>query len=435
MYNFTRTLKPIRDARSVSLLMPSRMASSQHSEVAPLQRFMGNQTSQRLFSINGPSLASLAGVDAAIQPKLTVNKPGDQYEQEADRVADQVMRNSEGKVQTQSEGVQAKGGRGGTLDGNSESRISGSRASGSPLAPAAQSFFESRMNHDFSGVRVHTDGHAAQMNQQLGAQAFTHQRDIYFAAGQYNPQSISGQRLLAHELTHVVQQRSRSRRIGAQGPGLSQAPVHVQRKLAMTGSAAHLARVLVVMNAGIDIRYQARFDSANQVEIVSSGNQGPPSPQQQYFTTRLRSLINEAGTTTVSVNSGSRTIVGSYAGSDIDIADIEALGIGLPGWDARAALLHELVEQREKQLGTTAAQRAYGSATTGAHGQGLAAELGMIGAVLESDSGLVGASANANGTMNGTRTVVFRYPTGTRYRVVVTLTSNNITNVVRTKLP
>ena len=64
------------------------------------------------------------------------------------------------------------------------------------------------------------------------------------------------------------------------------------------------------------------------------------------------------------------------------------------GWDARASLLHELVEQREKQLGTTAAQRAYGSETSGAHGQGLAAELGMIGASLESDTGLLGASTN-----------------------------------------
>lgn len=91
------------------------------------------------------------------------------------------------------------------------------------------------------------------------------------------------------------------------------------------------------------------------IEIVESGNQGPPTREQQFFTQRLRSLVGEAGTTKVNVTSGGTPIVGSYALSQIDIADIEALGIGQPGWDARAALLHELVEQRERQLGTTKA--------------------------------------------------------------------------------
>lgn len=59
----------------------------------------------------------------------------------------------------------------------------------------------------------------------------------------------------------------------------------------------------------------------------------------------------------------------------------------------------------------------------------------MIGATLESDTGLVKETANADGTVNGTRTVVFKYPDGTRYRVEVTLSHNNITGVTRTKLP
>jgi hypothetical protein len=59
----------------------------------------------------------------------------------------------------------------------------------------------------------------------------------------------------------------------------------------------------------------------------------------------------------------------------------------------------------------------------------------MIGATLESDTGLVKETANADGTVNGTRTVVFKYPDGTRYRVEVTLSHNNITGLTRTKLP
>jgi hypothetical protein len=65
---------------------------------------------------------------------------------------------------------------------------------------------EPRFGADFSGVRVHTDRESAQMNRELSAQAFTHGRDIYMGEGKYNPGSDAGKRLLAHELTHVVQQ-------------------------------------------------------------------------------------------------------------------------------------------------------------------------------------------------------------------------------------
>ena len=70
------------------------------------------------------------------------------------------------------------------------------------------------MGADFSGVRVHTGGEAHQLNEQLSAKAFTTGNDIFFRGGEYNPQSGSGQELLAHELTHVVQQSS-----GAVGGG------------------------------------------------------------------------------------------------------------------------------------------------------------------------------------------------------------------------
>jgi hypothetical protein len=62
------------------------------------------------------------------------------------------------------------------------------------------------MGVDFSGVNIHTDSKAVQMNQKLGAKAFTHGNDIYFKEGEFNPESNNGKKLLAHELTHVVQQ-------------------------------------------------------------------------------------------------------------------------------------------------------------------------------------------------------------------------------------
>jgi hypothetical protein len=87
-----------------------------------------------------------------------------------------------------------------------ESRLAGRKGSGAHLSPEVRAFMEPRFGADFSGVRVHTGAEAVQMNQELRAQAFTHGSDIYFADGKYDPGSSGGKQLLAHELTHVVQQ-------------------------------------------------------------------------------------------------------------------------------------------------------------------------------------------------------------------------------------
>lgn len=87
-----------------------------------------------------------------------------------------------------------------------ESQLNRTKGGGSALSKEVRSFMEPRFGHDFSQVRVHTDSEAVQMNRELGAQAFTHGSDLYFGAGNYNSGSSDGKQLLAHELTHVVQQ-------------------------------------------------------------------------------------------------------------------------------------------------------------------------------------------------------------------------------------
>ena len=87
-----------------------------------------------------------------------------------------------------------------------EDQLSDSKGGGSPLDSGTKSEMESGFGADFSGVRVHNDSNAVQMNQELGSQAFTNGNDIYFNEGKYNPDSESGKHLLAHELTHTVQQ-------------------------------------------------------------------------------------------------------------------------------------------------------------------------------------------------------------------------------------
>jgi hypothetical protein len=81
------------------------------------------------------------------------------------------------------------------------------RSPGRPLDPATRSVFEPRFGHDFSQVRVHADAKAAESAHAVNALAYTMGRDIVFAANQYTPRSFDGKRLLAHELTHVVQQQ------------------------------------------------------------------------------------------------------------------------------------------------------------------------------------------------------------------------------------
>lgn len=164
-----------------------------------------------------------------IQTKLTVNRPGDEQEQEADAVADKVMRmpetpsiqrkcakceEEEEKKQLQrkavSPGITPAAGSTGMVNASLNSRISSSRGSGHSMDSGTHSFMSGRFGADFSKVRIHTDNEAAKMNRELSARAFTIGSDIYFNQGEYQPSSREGKSLLAHELVHVQQQ----------GPGL-----------------------------------------------------------------------------------------------------------------------------------------------------------------------------------------------------------------------
>ncbi len=107
---------------------------------------------------------------------------------------------SEEKIQQKSEGPSANNAT--TL----QSQLNASKGRGNPLSKSTRNSMESAFGTDFSGVRIHTGSNAIQMSQDLNAKAFTHGSDIYFNQGNYNTGSSEGQHLLAHELTHTVQQ-------------------------------------------------------------------------------------------------------------------------------------------------------------------------------------------------------------------------------------
>jgi Domain of unknown function (DUF4157) len=147
-----------------------------------------------------------------LQTQLKIGEPGDKYEQEADRVADMVMRMPE-LEKTEDTVLQAKSVTDRPLQTTLGlgTQISALQSNGQPLDPATRAFMEPRLGYDLSPVRLHTDSQATEMAQALNAKAFTVGRDIVFAAGQYQPGTRTGQHLLAHELTHFIQQRGRQR--------------------------------------------------------------------------------------------------------------------------------------------------------------------------------------------------------------------------------
>ena len=167
---------------------------------------------------------------AAIQSKLTVGRPDDPYEREADAVAERasrprgdaggppritplVQRKSAAKDSPRLNGV--------------ESELRRRRGQGSPLPDATRTSMEERFGVDFSRVRIHADAAAHGLTARLDSLAFTQGSDIYFSGGRYRPGTEEGDRLLAHELTHVVQQ----------GGGAAGGVPHVQRE-GGEGSAA-----------------------------------------------------------------------------------------------------------------------------------------------------------------------------------------------------
>jgi hypothetical protein len=211
--------------------------------LSDLQRVLGNQGLQRMLA------------QRKIQAKLTVGAADDQYEQEADRVAKNVMSAGpasdnvqrvgpeddelqmkradiqrvgpeEDELQMKRADIQRIGEEEDELmmkradiqraevdmsgsfdvDENVEGQINSAKGGGQTLPDETQSFFESRFGQDFGDVRVHANSQADSLNRSVGARAFTNGADIFMRSNEYSPDTSSGRELLAHELTHVVQQ-------------------------------------------------------------------------------------------------------------------------------------------------------------------------------------------------------------------------------------
>jgi hypothetical protein len=211
------------------------VAQRRQGTVSRLQRAIGNQNALRF-----------------LQTKLAINQPGDRYEQAADRMADAVVQSEGGSTPCACESsgtpcTECASKKLQRMDANvahatpsstkqdaigadmrQEARgDAGTEApavvhevlteTGRPLDTGTRAFMEPRFGHDFSGVRVHTSALAEESARAVGARAYTVGRDIVFAGGEHAPENPLGRRLLAHELSHVVQQGAASGALHSDG--------------------------------------------------------------------------------------------------------------------------------------------------------------------------------------------------------------------------
>ncbi|HEX7330243.1 MAG TPA: DUF4157 domain-containing protein [Pyrinomonadaceae bacterium] len=168
----------------------------------------------------------------SLQPKLAVSQPDDPYEREADHIADRVMRmaappTEDSKLSFSHHAAQAAQRKCNHCEEEEENKLRRKPDSdgdssvapatavsdvlnqpGEPLDPSTRGFFEPRFGQSFDDVRVHTGARAGDAAQSVEARAFTLGTHVVFGRGQYSPHSEPSKRLLAHELTHVVQQRT-----------------------------------------------------------------------------------------------------------------------------------------------------------------------------------------------------------------------------------
>lgn len=219
---------PLEMLVSQATLDPKSLTPANASQ---LQRSIGNRAVNQLVNRTNlrqtshpPSIAiSLQRMltTRGIQAKLTVNAPGDHYEQEADTVAKQVVttintldvqkpatqrQEDDEQIMTKPMIQRVENGNGGIVNDTVERDIQQARGSGQSLTDNIRGPMEQAFGADFSRVKIHTDSKSNHLNKAVQAKAFTSGQDVFFRHGEYSPASKNGQELLAHELTHVVQQ-------------------------------------------------------------------------------------------------------------------------------------------------------------------------------------------------------------------------------------
>lgn len=224
----TSKLPESKRKNSISHIKNSGFSHSINSSVDRarfLQGTIGNQATQRMFKSN------------YIQTKLKIGQLGDKYEQEADKVANTVA----GMPTIKNTGTEK-----GNI--NRESSTKSDTALGRSLSQSVRLNFESRFGCDFSSVRIHTGSKSEEIARVMNAKALTVGNNVIFGKDQFSPETVVGQKLLAHELTHVVQQTQPG---GSHVPSIQMLTLPAKGGLAGAGLGALLGTGVGVLLGGL----------------------------------------------------------------------------------------------------------------------------------------------------------------------------------------
>jgi hypothetical protein len=160
-----------------------------------------NEKAQKRNSVNASQATMEQPSRTIVHAKLEMTNPDSQEEVEADAAANDIVQG--GKIARSILAGSSDGGM--AVSSQMESRLNSMQGGGQIMPDGLRNMMERGFNRDFSQVRLHTDSEAASLSSSIHAKAFTHGNDVYFNQGQFSPNTSEGQRLMAHELTHVVQ--------------------------------------------------------------------------------------------------------------------------------------------------------------------------------------------------------------------------------------
>jgi hypothetical protein len=253
-----------------------------------------------------------------IQAKLAIGEPNDKYEQEADATAARVVQQINSSIPSQSLPIQrqemeedeelqmkplvqrSENIGGGEASTDLESAIQSARGSGQSLDANLQQSMGQAMGADFSDVKVHTDSQSDQLNKSIQAKAFTTGQDLFFRQGAYEPSSRGGQELIAHELTHVVQQNGGAvqRKIGRMDGSNDMNADQIQTWLTNAGLFDALnGDVLNMIEAMMQSNYQWMYSGMEPVSLIQKAKElmnGVHHYEQGLIHGDLRRAQNEA---------------------------------------------------------------------------------------------------------------------------------------------
>ena len=195
---------------------PTKTAQRQEEEDLQMKPLIQRQEEEELQMKPLPIISSLQRQE---EEELQM-KPLVQRQEEDELQMKSIQRQEEEELQAKSETT--KGDpmlAGGELSGDVESSVQSAKSGGQPMSDTIRGPMEQAFGADFSGVKIHADSQANTLNRSLSARAFTSGQDVFFRSGEYNPDNSSGKELLAHELTHVVQQNNTAIRRKGIEPG------------------------------------------------------------------------------------------------------------------------------------------------------------------------------------------------------------------------